>query len=292
MPLDPTDQRRQVYGHEAYAPGVGPNANRPVKKPSSKPPVDVTATRTDRPSNEELFSLQNKAQNSGSAKGLEVEHQEGPHVCPADVKDEPHAVPPEEGPHDCPAGVKEKDEPNSVNPPAPASDNPYAFNPGISEHVKETDGTYGSSGVNNTKPDDKTLASKKEAREICDDFYRAVDGLGTDDKLFEKTLSRLNADNIMEVMSNWDETYGEDYKERFIDSFLGDADPSQKKEFGLKIVQALEERADKLGEDEYYTKMATNAKISLNKSMLNPIANNEASYYINTLYNILKIKER
>lgn len=194
---------------------------------------------------------------------------------------EPTTAPPSQ-----PAGG----EPHSVKPPT--SDNPYSFNPGVSEHVKYTDETYGSSDIDNAKPDAKALALKKEVREICDDFYRAVDGLGTDDKLFEKTLSRLNADNIIEVMSNWEQTYGEDYKEHFIDSFLGDADPSQKKEFGLKIVQALEERMDKLSKDEHYTKTATKAKISLNKSMLNPLANQQASFYINTLYNILKIKER
>lgn len=165
---------------------------------------------------------------------------------------------------------------------------PNAVNPAAGREYE----SYGGSAVNNAKPDAETLALKKEAREICDDFYKAIDGPGTNDTLFDKTLSRINADNIIEVMSNWDETYGEDYKEHFIDSFLGDADQSQKKEFGLKIVQALEERADKLGKDEHYTKTSTKAKISLNKSMLNPVANRQASFYINTLYNILKIKER
>lgn len=270
MPLDPTDQKRHFHAQKAYSLGFKPNANQPAKKASSKQTVDMKETRPKvvTPSTVIPFSQQDRGQVSGSIKGLEVEHQEGSHACPAPVQDEPHTV-----------------------PPSP-SDNPYAFDPGISEHVKEADGTYGSSDIDNAKSDAKALALKKEVREICDDFYRAIDGLGTDDKLFEKTLSRLNADNIIEVMSNWEQTYGEDYKEHFIDSFLGDADPSQKKEFGLKIVQALEERADKLGYDEYYTKTATKAKISLNESPLDAVVNKRSSFYINTLYNILKFKEK
>lgn len=107
----------------------------------------------------------------------------------------------------------------------------------------------------------KELAKKKEVREICDDIYKAIDGLGTDDKLFEKTLSRLNKDNIIEVMEHWQESYGNKYKETFFESFLGDADSKQKKEFGTKIIQLLEERADALGLD--FTDKTTKMKAKL-----------------------------
>ena len=52
----------------------------------------------------------------------------------------------------------------------------------------------------------------------------------------KKTLSRLNKDNIIEVMDQWNKTYGKDYKETFMDSFMNDADKKQQREFGVKIV--------------------------------------------------------
>lgn len=64
MPLDPPDQRRQVYGHEAYAPGVGPNANRQVEKPKPRP-----------------NSIQDQPQNGGVQKGLEIEHNTQQKSC-------------------------------------------------------------------------------------------------------------------------------------------------------------------------------------------------------------------
>lgn len=78
MPLDPTDQRRQVYGHEAYAPGVGPNANRQVEKPTPRP-----------------NSIHDKPQNGGVQKGLEIEHNSQPKELQngsANVKNEREAL--------------------------------------------------------------------------------------------------------------------------------------------------------------------------------------------------------
>lgn len=94
-----------------------------------------------------------------------------------------------------------------------------------------------------------STANPEEVNEICDDMFKAIDGLGTDDELFEKTLSRLNKDNIIEVMDQWNKTYGKDYNETFMDSFLGDADQKQKTEFGTKIIDMLEERAKESGLD-------------------------------------------
>lgn len=91
---------------------------------------------------------------------------------------------------------------------------------------------------------------KKVANNIVSQLYKSIDGLGTDDELFEKTLNRINKDNILEVMEEWDRTCGKEYGETFFESFLGDADSIQRKEYGAKLMNALVARANEIGRDD------------------------------------------
>ena len=137
-----------------------------------------------------------------------------------------------------------------------------------------------------------STANPKEVSEICDDMFKAIDGIGTDDELFEKTLSRLNKDNIIEVMDQWNKTYGKDYKETFMDSFMNDADKKQQREFGVKIVHMLEQRAKEAGLDfeakSAYMKMELNQGVALTqRSMINMLGHN-----ISQMFGEIKEKEQ
>ena len=56
--------------------------------------------------------------------------------------------------------------------------------------------------------------------EICDWLYDAIDGLGTDNIGFERAFLKIKKDNVIEIMNKWDSTYGKQYGESFIMSFL------------------------------------------------------------------------
>ncbi len=73
-------------------------------------------------------------------------------------------------------------------------------------------------------------------------MYKAIDGLGTDNKRFEKALNKINYDNILEVVDLWEETAGKEYDESFIESFLGDANNEQRQVYGEKLIRALQDR--------------------------------------------------
>ena len=92
----------------------------------------------------------------------------------------------------------------------------------IVSNTPDTDKPYPGTGIESNK--------KQEVQNICDDFYKAIDGLGTNNKLFEATVKKLTADNILEVFEEWNKTYGKQYKESFFTSFLGDASEKQKKD--------------------------------------------------------------
>ena len=121
---------------------------------------------------------------------------------------------------------------------------------------------------------------KKVANNIVSQLYKSIDGLGTDDELFEKTLNRINKDNILEVMEEWDRTCGKEYGESFFESFLGDADSAQRKKYGEQLMNALVERANEIGRNdngieirlpEY--KKELNSKFFVNNSKLAAIFN-------------------
>ena len=53
----------------------------------------------------------------------------------------------------------------------------------------------------------------KESIEIVTELYNAINGLGTDNELFEKALKKINADNIYEVNELWNLSVGSEYGE-------------------------------------------------------------------------------
>ena len=92
---------------------------------------------------------------------------------------------------------------------------------------------------------------RRQADNIVSNMHKSIDGLGTDDALFEKTLSKVNKDNVLEVLDLWDRTYGKEYGETFFESFLSDASGSQRKEYAPKLLDALKQRADAEGIGEH-----------------------------------------
>ena len=79
------------------------------------------------------------------------------------------------------------------------------------------------------------LAMQNDANRIVSNMYKAIDGLGTDDALFEKTLSEINESNVYYVNDIWDKTFGKHYGETFYESFMNDADSKQKATFSEKL---------------------------------------------------------
>lgn len=144
--------------------------------------------------------------------------------------------------HTCPADEQTSATRETVNFPKTESKNePY---PGTGVQRNSMNGANMS-----TKSVDKTA---RKPADVCADFYRAIDGLGTDDALFEKVIKYdLSNDNIKEVMDRWDETYGGQYSETFMQSFLNDASFAQRRNLGPVIVETLRDRAIKDGMPEH-----------------------------------------
>lgn len=92
-------------------------------------------------------------------------------------------------------------------------------------------------------------ANREQIRNICEEFYSAIDGLGTKNTQFEMTLDKIDKANVLEVMDMWDKSYGKEYGETFIQSFLNDANTRQKAVWGTHIIEALEQRAENFGLD-------------------------------------------
>lgn len=105
------------------------------------------------------------------------------------------------------------------------------------------------------KPDEK------EVNAISDGLYDAIKGLGTDNTAFERTLLKIDKSNVIEVMNKWDSKYGKKYNETFMESFLNDANRRQKKVFGTRIIECMEQRAKDHNVD--LGKFADNAKAEL-----------------------------
>lgn len=106
-----------------------------------------------------------------------------------------------------------------------------------------------------SKPDEK------EVNAISDGLYDAIKGLGTDNTAFERTLLKIDKSNVIEVMNKWDSKYGKKYNETFMESFLNDANRRQKKVFGTRIIECMEQRAKDHNVD--LGKFADNAKAEL-----------------------------
>lgn len=93
-------------------------------------------------------------------------------------------------------------------------------------------------------------AKAKEIADISNMFADAVNGKGTvfggtNDAKLTEAIGKLNGNNIIEVMDHYlnSEKNKSKGKEDFIEAFEDDADSGQQKELGMKIYQALLDRA-------------------------------------------------
>ena len=128
---------------------------------------------------------------------------------------------------------------------------------------------------------------KKESHEIINKMYEAIDGIGTDNELFEEALNMIDTDNILEVIQLWDFTAGREYGETFIESFLGDASAKQRQNYGNQLIKDLYERVtrDNAPDDPNLFEYQTTSKfIELNKAKFFPNKKLMAHYF-NSLTN-------
>ncbi len=86
-----------------------------------------------------------------------------------------------------------------------------------------------------------------EIKAEIDKYYDAIDGIGTDDASFESVLNNINEDNVMDYVLGWNKYHSAEKGESFMEAFMWDADPSQKKKYGKQIARALRDKAEKLG---------------------------------------------
>ena len=94
------------------------------------------------------------------------------------------------------------------------------------------------------------LAMQNDANRIVSNMYKAIDGLGTDNTLFEKTLSEINESNAYYVKDIWDKTLGKHYGETFYEAFEGDANKSQLAKFGEKLKELFKNAFNPYGVNE------------------------------------------
>ena len=91
---------------------------------------------------------------------------------------------------------------------------------------------------------------QNDANRIVSNMYKAIDGLGTDNTLFEKTLSEINESNAYYVKDIWDKTLGKHYGETFYEAFEGDANKSQLAKFGEKLKELFKNAFNPYGVNE------------------------------------------
>ena len=77
---------------------------------------------------------------------------------------------------------------------------------------------------------------------IVDNMHKAIDGLGTKDNLFENVLNSVNECNASDVWELWKKFYGKEYNENFYESFINDADKSQRAKFLEKLLTLFRTR--------------------------------------------------
>lgn len=153
--------------------------------------------------------------------------------------------------------------------------------------TRKTKGKYDKNG----RPKSLTPLEKNEAKNICLDFSDSIDGWwGTDNDLFEKTIDKLDANNIVEVMKHWKDNYcdGKVYDDKsFVDSFVWDADHGQKAKYGRKILAALVERAEANGLD--VSELEAAARKELNSVF---ISNDTVEEKLTAIYDKIEKQEK
>ena len=110
------------------------------------------------------------------------------------------------------------------------------------QKVKE-DNIYTKAGEEDA---DKADVEVKYYDNMVDKLFKAMDGLGTDNKTLEEELNKVNKDNVIPLMYYWNLKHP---KESFMEMFMADADGEQKKVYGKRIAEAIEEAAKENGVD-------------------------------------------
>lgn len=82
--------------------------------------------------------------------------------------------------------------------------------------------------------------------DMIDKLYDSMKGVGTDDEAFEEQLNKINKDNVLELMYYWNQKHP---NESLMEMFMADADAVQKKQYGMKIAEAIKGAAADLGID-------------------------------------------
>ena len=98
----------------------------------------------------------------------------------------------------------------------------------------------------------------KEVSDICKNIFNAIDGSGTnyddDDNGLKPTMQKLNGNNVLDVIAQWDKAYAglDDFKDDdagFIESLMDDCGGKQKEEISEYLISALEDCARTKGID-------------------------------------------
>ena len=164
----------------------------------------------------------------------------------------------------------------------PYNYNPYANSTQTCESSKtDTDTTP---KKNETKIDEALL---KEAADIAGDIYDSTNGIGTDCEKLQSAVSRITKDNVIEVMSSWDNSYqgADGLLEQIQHDTSGDFETLLERH----ILDALCERAESIGLDEEATATEKMVNSELNSGFW--ISRNKVVIMLNSLKESIELKE-
>lgn len=117
----------------------------------------------------------------------------------------------------------------------------------------------GSNGLNQSEQNElqngltgrTTNPSKKQydraISRLMDQFCESVYRWGTDDEAMEDVLSRIDSDNILDMVKAWNKYHSAEYGESFFEAFSKDASRSQLREYSKQMALALRDRAEEVG---------------------------------------------
>lgn len=132
---------------------------------------------------------------------------------------------------------------NPVNPTTPgAGEDEPKTEEEKAQRVKE-DNVHTRAGEEDIDP---VQNEKEYYNTMVDNMYDAMKGWGTKDKKLEAELDKINKDTVLPLMLVWNEKHP---KESFMEMFMADADSTQKKQYGMRIANALNELAAEAGID-------------------------------------------
>lgn len=115
------------------------------------------------------------------------------------------------------------------------------------------------------KPNSLTTPSDAEKEEFCAAIERCIHGAGTDEDTLRQILPGLNENNIVEVISHWEETRGKhDDNEGLFARLFKDLNDGEQKEMVPILLKALTARAEALGIGEEIKQEIAN----INKELL------------------------